>query len=289
MSCDESRRRLPPPFIHPSSVVHRQSTLGRGVHVGPFSVIGPHVTLGEGTRLISHVAVFASTSLGRNCVVYPNTTLGSPPQDLKYAGEEEEEDSRLLIGDDVIIRENVTINVGTKTGDGGGCKMPTRIGDRVRIMSGAHIAHDCHLDDDVLIITGVGLAGHVTVGRGAIVAGQAGVHQWCRIGTLAFVAGGSKVTRDVLPFSTVQGDRAKTVGINTEGLIRRRDTDRISAVEAAMKTYFAEGQQGLLAKLKDCKENNSDADIRHILEFAKISARGICPPKYISRKASARI
>ena len=257
-----------PAAVHPTSIVHGDCSLGRGVEVGPFCIIGPNVTLGEGTRLISHVTISSSTSLGRNCTVYPNAVVGCRPQDVKYAGEY----SGLNIGDNAVIREGVTISIGTAGGN-----MFTRIGNRVHLMAGVHIGHDCQLGDNVTIANGVGLAGHVTIGDGAVLGGLAAVHQWCRIGTMAFVGGGSMVTRDVLPFSTVQGDRARTIGLNGEGLRRAGwGNDRISALQAALKLYL-EGGQANLTKLMETEHKGND--ILQMLDFARMSMRGICLPK----------
>lgn len=263
-----------PVKVHPTSIVHHDCTLRNGVEIGPFCLIGQNVTIGEGTHLISHITISGSTTLGRNCIVYPNAALGGRPQDVKYNNEP----SALIIGDNAVIREGVTISIGTAGGD-----MVTRIGDRAHIMAGVHVAHDCQIGDNVTLVNGVGLAGHVTVGNGAIVAGMAGVHQWCRIGTLAFVAGGSKVSRDVLPFSVVKGDRARTIGINEVGLRRVGwGDDRISTLQTAMRLYQEHGQVSLV---KLAETEHQKGDLVHWLDFAAASRRGLC----LSKEAAAHI
>lgn len=255
-------------FVHPTSLLDSDCILGNNVKIGPFCHVGANVTIGDGTELISNVTIISSTSLGKDCKVYPFAVLGGSPQDKKYSGE----NTALVIGNETIIREFVSIHTGTA--DGGGI---TRIGNRCYIMTNVHVGHDCQIDDDAVLATGAGLAGHVSVGRGAIVSGQSGIHQFCRIGQLAFVGGGSMVTGDVLPFSTVIGNRARTVGLNNEGLRRREWTsERISILRAALVTLLKTGQQGLESFLK---ESGDSTDVQVLLDFVKGSTRVICPPK----------
>lgn len=226
------------------------------------------MTIGDGTELISNVTILSSTSLGKDCKVYPFAVLGGPPQDKKYSGE----NTALAIGNKTIIREFVSIHTGTA--DGGGI---TRVGSRCYIMTSVHVGHDCQIADDVVLATGVGLAGHVSVDKGAIISGQAGIHQFCRIGQLAFVGGGSIVTRDVLPFSTVIGNRARTVGLNNEGLRRREwPLERVSVLRAALVTFLNTGEKGLESCLKQSPDS---VDVQVLLDFVKSSTRSICAPK----------
>lgn len=226
------------------------------------------MTIGDGTELVSNMTILSSTSLGKNCKLYPFAVLGGPPQDKKYAGE----NTALVIGNKTIIREFVSIHTGTA--DGGGI---TRVGNRCYIMTNVHFGHDCQVDDDVVLATGAGLAGHVSVGRGAIISGQVGIHQFCRIGQLAFVGGGSMVTRDVLPFSTVIGNRAMTVGLNEEGLRRREwSSERISVLRNALVAFLNKGEKDLENYVK---QSFNSVDVQTLLDFIKGSARNICPPK----------
>ncbi|KAM0515014.1 hypothetical protein ACHAPE_006336 [Trichoderma viride] len=254
--------------IHPTSLLDSTCILGHNFKIGPFCHVGPNVTIGDGTELVSNVTILSSTSLGKNCNVYPFAVLGGPPQDKKYSGE----NTALVIGNKTIIREFVSIHTGTADGDG-----ITRVGNRCYIMTNVHVGHDCQIDDDVVLATGAGLAGHVSVGRGAIVSGQAGIHQFCRIGQLAFVGGGSMVTRDVLPFSTVIGNRAMTVGLNDEGLRRQEwASERISVLRTALVTFLNKGEKGLESYLK---QSSNSVDVPVLLDFIKDSTRSICPPK----------
>lgn len=236
------------------------------------------MTIGDGTELVSNVTIISSTSLGKNCKVYSFAVLGGPPQDKKNSGE----NTTLCIGNQTIIREFVSIHTGTA--DGGGI---TRVGNRCYIMTNVHVGHDCQIDDDVMLATGTGLAGHVSVGRGAIVSGQAGIHQFCRIGQLAFVGGGSMVTRDVLPFSTVIGNRAMTVGLNDEGLRRQEwSSERILFLRTALVTFLKKGEKGLESY---SKQSSNSVDVQLLLDFIKGSARNICPPKADLKAKSVKL
>jgi UDP-N-acetylglucosamine acyltransferase len=171
--------------IHSTSIIDPTCELSEGVEIGPYCIIGPDVQIGERTKLISNVTILSSTKVGKRCTIYPYTTLGGPSQvqnlDMKKAA--------LVIGDDCVIRESTTIHLSSKGQD-----QPTRIGNRNFIMAHSHIGHDSILHDDVTIVTGVGLAGHTEIEKGAIIGGMAGVHQFCRIGEYAFVGAGTKVS-----------------------------------------------------------------------------------------------
>ncbi|MRX50841.1 acyl-ACP--UDP-N-acetylglucosamine O-acyltransferase [Paracoccus sp. S-4012] len=212
--------------IHPSAVIGDGARIGAGVTIGPFCVIGPQVRLGEGVVLKSHVVVEGDTEIGAGTVVYPFTTLGTAPQDLKYRGEA----SRLVIGARNRIREHVTMNPGTEGGGG-----LTQVGDDGLYMVGCHVAHDCRVGDRVILVNHVALAGHVEVGDDAIVGGLSGVHQFVRIGQGAMIGALSMVTADVIPYGLVQGPRAQLAGLNLVGL-RRRGTGRgeIAALRAML-------------------------------------------------------
>lgn len=226
--------------IHPTAVVDPAAVIGQGVTVGPFCVIGADVTLAEGVVLHSHVVVAGRTTIGPRTRVFPFASLGHAPQDLKYRGEP----SRLEIGADTVVRENVTMNPGT---EGGG--MLTSVGDRCLIMVGAHVAHDCRVGNDVILVNNATLAGHVHVGDHAILGGLSAVHQWVRIGEGAFVGGMSGVENDVIPFGTVIGNRARLGGLNLVGLRRAGyPRDDVHALRNAYKLLF-EGDESLGLRL----------------------------------------
>jgi UDP-N-acetylglucosamine acyltransferase len=255
--------------IHPSAVVDPGACIDPSAQVGPFCVIGADVVVGAGTQLVAHVVVEGKTTLGRDNVVHPFARIGGVPQDKKYRGEA----TALTLGDHNVVRENVTINVGTAAGGGF-----TKIGSHCLLMANSHIAHDCRLGDDVILVNGVGLAGHVDIDDQAVIGGLAGIHQHCRVGRLAFVGGGSMVTHDVLPFCLVQGDRAVHAGPNVVGLTRHGwPRRRILALRQALRLLFKSGhtRQANLAMLEAGLAREED-DAMELCAFARRAERGIC-------------
>ncbi|MEM9012165.1 MAG: acyl-ACP--UDP-N-acetylglucosamine O-acyltransferase [Pseudomonadota bacterium] len=227
-----------PASIHPSAVIEPGAQLGPGVRIGPFCVVGADVSLDAGVELISHVAVAGWTTIGAETRIWPFASIGHAPQDLKYGGERTE----LRIGARNMIREHVTMNPGTSGGGGA-----TMIGDDGLFMMGAHVAHDCRVGDGVILANNATLAGHVGIGDQAVLGGLSAVHQYCRIGRGAMVGGMTGVERDVIPFGTVTGDRARLSGLNLVGLKRRgADRQQIAALRTAYDTIF-HGEDGTLA------------------------------------------
>jgi UDP-N-acetylglucosamine acyltransferase len=202
---------MPSDAIHPLAVVDPAAHIHDGVSVGPFCVVGPHVTLHRGVRLISHVVVDGHTVVGEDTVVYPFASLGTPPQDLKYAGET----SYTTIGARTVIREHVTINSGTA---GGG--LHTRVGDDCLLMVGVHVAHDGWVHNRVIMANNATLAGHVVVEEDAVLGGLCAIHQFVRIGRGAMIGGLTGVEQDVLPYALVMGERGSLRGLNLIGLKR---------------------------------------------------------------------
>lgn len=203
---------LAPVHIHPTAVVHPEATVAEDAVIGPYCVVGPKVTLGSGTRLWSHVTIEGRTTLGRNNLVLPFSSLGSAPQDLKYAGGE----TTLSIGDDNTIREHVTLNTGTEVGGGA-----TVIGNGNLLMATSHVAHDCVLGDHIVMANGALLGGHVHIGSHAIVSGGALVHHFVTIGRHTFIAGGAHINTDAPPFMMIHGVKPRVHAVNTVGLRRR--------------------------------------------------------------------
>lgn len=199
------------PVIHPSAIVDPAARLAPGVSVGPYSIVGPGVELEEGVTLRSHVVIEGRTRVGAGTVVYPFTTLGGEPQHLRYQGE----DTRLTIGPGCVIREQVSIHKGTELGGG-----ETVIGAHSMVMAASHVAHDCRLGEHVVVASNCTLGGHVVVGDHVFLGGLAGVHQFCRVGSYAFVGGAAAVNIDVIPFGSAVGNRAKLGGLNLVGLKR---------------------------------------------------------------------
>ena len=196
--------------IHPSAIIEPGAAIGENAEIGAYCCVGERVVIGRGTKLQSHVVVMEDTIIGDGVTVYPFASLGQKPQDLKYNGER----SRLEIGNNTVIREYVTANIGTS---GGG--MVTKIGKNCLIMAYCHIAHDCIIEDNVILVNGVNLAGHVTVGNNAIIGGMSAVKQFIRIGKHAMIGGCSGIDRDVIPYGVVRSDRVTTLkGLNIIGL-----------------------------------------------------------------------
>lgn len=257
--------------IHPTAVVDASAAIGEDVTIGPFCVVGGDVSLGDGTHLISHVVVDGRTSIGSECVVYPFASIGHAPQDLKYGGEP----STLVIGARNTIREHVTMNPGT---EGGG--MTTTVGDDCLFMVGAHVAHDCRIANNVILVNSATLGGHVEIGEWAIIGGLAAVHQFVRIGRHAMIGGKTGVEHDVIPYGTVTGNRARLEGLNIVGLKRRKfSRDTIHDIRKAYRMIFAE--EGTMAeRLEDVVEDFGDNEpVMEIIEFIKSnSSRRICQP-----------
>ena len=197
--------------IHPSAVVSPQAELGPDVKIGPYSSIGDHVSIGRGTDIGAHVVIEGNTQIGERNRVYHFSSIGTPPQDIGYRGE----DTGLVIGNDNVIREYASINRATTKE-----KWKTIIGNNNYIMAYAHIAHDCILGDSIIMSNAATLGGHISIGDNAIVGGLAAVHQFVRIGAYAFVGGMTGVDKDVPPFLIASGARAKLYGINQKGLAR---------------------------------------------------------------------
>jgi UDP-N-acetylglucosamine acyltransferase len=198
--------------IHPTALVEDGAVLGADVEIGPFCIVGPGVTLGDGARLLSHVTVIGITTIGARTVVYPQACLGGEGQ---IRGNDFAE-GRLEIGADCVLREMVSMNVGSRKGGG-----ITRVGARGYFMANSHVGHDCHVGDDVTFANSVALGGHVTIGDGVIFGGLAAVQQFCRVGKGAMVGGLTGVNRDVIPYAMAFGDHAELAGLNLIGLKRR--------------------------------------------------------------------
>jgi UDP-N-acetylglucosamine acyltransferase len=253
--------------IHDAAVVSPQAKLGPGVHIGPFSVIGDRVTIGRDTHIGSHVVIEGNTRIGERNRIYPFVSIGSPPQDITYQGE----DTRLIIGDDNLIREYTTINRATTKQN-----WETVIGSHNYIMAYAHIAHDCYLGDRIIMSNVATLGGHITVGDHAILGAMVAIHQFTRIGAYAFLGAKSGVDRDVPPFMITAMPRAKLYGINQRGL--RRLGFSPQTIEGLKKAYriiwrdnktFSEG----IKQVRDEIEPFPELEI--LLGFLDGSKRGI--------------
>ena len=254
-------------MIHSSAVVDRGAELQSDVEVGPFSVIGPGVVLGAGTRVGSHVVIEGPARIGERNRIHSFSTLGGAPQDKKYRGES----STLEIGDGNVIREYCTFNRGTA---GGGTV--TRVGSGNWIMAYVHIAHDCKVGSDNVMANGTTLAGHVEVEDCATFGAFTVVHQFCRIGAHAFSAMGTVILKDVPPFVTVAGNSASPHGLNTEGLRRRGFPVRtLQALRIAYKTVYKRGLTLDAAIEQLTGLAMESAEVGRFREFVRSSRRGI--------------
>jgi UDP-N-acetylglucosamine acyltransferase len=212
--------------IHPTALVEAQAELAEDVIIRPYTIIGPEVVIGAGTIIGPHVVIEGRASIGQRNQISPFVTIGFPPQDLTYNGEP----TQVIIGDDNIIREHVTIHRGTPRGGG-----VTRIGNNNFIMAYAHIAHDCTIGDHVIMANGATLGGHVRVDDHAVLGGLAAVHQYARIGAHAYVGGLSPVSQDIPPFTLASSERATLHGLNLVGL-KRKDFSP-AAIQALKHCY----------------------------------------------------
>lgn len=253
--------------IHPTAIVHPEAKLHDSVEVGPYAVIGAKVKLGAGCKIGPHAVLEGDTTLGERNRVWQFASVGADPQDLKFAGE----DTKLLVGDDNMIREFTTLHKGT-TGGGG----VTRIGNKNLFMAYAHVAHDCLVGNGCVFANSATLAGHVEIGDHVTVGGLAAVHQFTRVGKFAFIAGGSMVVMDVPPYCTAQGDRAELVGLNTVGLQRHGFTDeQVRRVKDAYSLMFRSklGFNEGLARVR--AELGNHPELEDFIGFLTTSKRGI--------------
>ena len=254
-------------MIHPSAIVHEGAKLAAGVSVGPYSIIGPEVEVGEGTSIASHVVIEGRTRIGRNNRIFQFASLGAEPQDKKYRGEP----TAVEIGDGNTIREYVTINRGTAQDAG-----VTRVGDDNWIMAYVHFAHDCQIGSHVIVANACELAGHVHVGDWAILGATTLVHQFVHIGAHSFTGMGTYLPQDLPPYVTVAGNPAKPYGINSEGLKRRGfAAETINEIKRAYRTLYRSKLSLEEAKAQLQAQAASCAEIAPLVAFLASSTRGL--------------
>jgi len=257
-------------MIHKTAIVDPKAKISANVNIGPYSIIGPNVEIGEDTDIISHVSIAGHTKIGKKNKIYPFSSIGNNPQDLKYNGEK----SYLEIGDSNTIREYVSINPGT---DGGGGL--TKIGNNCLFMVSSHVAHDCVIGDNVVAVNNVAIGGHVQIDDNAIIGGNSAIHQYIRIGKFAMIGGICAVIRDVIPYGLVHGNRSVLQGINLIGLRRNNiPNQEIALLNKAYKEIFK--SENLSENLKNLSEEFKENDlVIEILKFIKKDKkRPICTP-----------
>jgi UDP-N-acetylglucosamine acyltransferase len=256
------------PSVHPSAVVASGAELAEGVEIGPFAVIGPEVVLAEGVSVGPHAVLQGRTRVGLGTRIFPHACLGGEPQDRDYASEPTD----LEIGRGNVIREHVTIHVGTQRG--GGC---TRIGDDNLIMNGAHVAHDCQIGSRCVIASFSGLAGHVVVEDHAVLGAYTGVHQHSRVGESVMSASNAKLSLDAPPFSLVAGDRARLAGLNSVGLRRQgASRDTIRQLKRAFRIIFGSRLRLTEAVMRVQDELSGVPEVERLVGFLQESERGFC-------------
>ena len=254
--------------VHPTAIVHSRAKIAPGVKIGAYSLIGENVQIGKDTVIESHVVVEGWSEIGERCHLFPFVSIGAPPQALRYRGDP----TRVLIGNDNLIREFVTINRGTI--DGGG---ETALGHGNFIMAYSHIAHDCKIGDQVIMANASTLAGHIEVEDFAIVGGLVAIHQFVRVGCYAIIGGASAVPQDVPPYMCAAGNRARLFGLNTVGLKRHHfSEDTMAALKQAYRVLFR-SHLPLKKAIEKIKGEVPDfPEIGHLLDFLKKSKRGMC-------------
>ncbi|CUH94534.1 Acyl-[acyl-carrier-protein]-UDP-N-acetylglucosamine O-acyltransferase [Propionispora sp. 2/2-37] len=253
--------------IHETAVIHPGARLGKDVEIGPYAVIGENVLIGDGTVIGAHAVIDGWTSIGKNCVIFHSASIGTEPQDLKFAGEK----SYVFIGDNTKIREFATVNRAT------GENEETRVGSNCLLMAYTHVAHNCVVGNNVIMSNAATLAGHVTVEDRAVIGGLSGVHQFVKIGRNAMIGGASKVVQDVPPYVTVDGHPAKVSGLNNVGMSRagigllaRRN------LKKAYKLLYRSGLSLDQAIAVMEQELESCEEIEHFMRFLRNAERGIC-------------
>tara|TARA_Y100001936_G_scaffold190784_1_gene189745 strand:- start:13550 stop:14320 length:771 start_codon:yes stop_codon:yes gene_type:complete len=253
-------------IIHPSSVIDPSAKLGEGVSVGPFSIIGPEVKIGNGTVIGSHVLIEANTIIGKACKIFQGASIGGEPQIAGF----EDVLSSVEIGDGTIVREYATIHR-SMFNEG-----VTQVGENCLLMAYSHLGHDCKIGDQVIIVNGTGLSGHVVVEKQAFISGLVGIHQFVRIGRNSMVGGMAGINKDVLPFSTVEGTPARLLSLNAVGLKRANFKPNVrSAIKKAFKIISRPDLNTSQSIEKISSEVEMHEEITYLLDFIKNSTRGI--------------
>ena len=257
-------------MIHQTAIIDPKANISKNVKIGAYSVIGPEVVIGDNTEIQSHVSIVGHTKIGTNNKIYPFASIGNDPQDMKYKGEK----TSLIIGNNNIIREYVTINPGTVQGGG-----TTSVGNDNLLMIGAHIAHDCRLGNKIVIANNAAIAGHAVIDDNVILGGNCGVHQFTRIGKMAMIGGMTGVSRDIIPYGLSTGNRNILNGINIVGLrrINKSNKDIICLTEAYKDIFKTENLSENLKNLNiEFKRNEL---VNEVIEFInKDKKRPICTP-----------
>lgn len=270
-------------FIHKTAVIEKGAKLGCNVKIGPFCFVDKDVIIGDNVEIKAHVIIVNKVTIGTGTVVYPFAVIGEVPQNVKYHGMGAE----VIIGRNNIIREHVTINLGTEID-----KMKTVLGDNCFIMTGSHIAHDCIVGNNVIMANNATLGGHVYIEDSVFIGGLSAIHQFVKIGKYVMIGGMSGVERDVVPFTTIIGNRAEIVGLNVIGLKRNglNDAD-IHMIKRSYKILFDTSPgRNIDIGIKELEQKlANDKNVKHILNFLRSrSTRGIYRPKVFDNEKNHR-
>lgn len=266
MSSTEEEILIDTGRIHPQALVDDGAELAQDVEVGPWAMVGPGVRIGSGTTIGPGVLVERNTTIGTDCVIHKGAVLGTDPQDLKFGGEE----THLVVGDRTVIREYATLNRGTSAA---GC---TEVGSDCLLMAYTHVAHDCRLGNHVILSNAVNMAGHVEIEDWVIVGGLTPIHQFVKIGTHAFVGGGSRISQDVAPYCRVAGNPPKIYGLNTLGLERRGFSGEArGALKTAYRMIFQSNLNISQAVARARAELAPRPEVSRFLDFIEKSERGV--------------
>jgi UDP-N-acetylglucosamine acyltransferase len=252
--------------ISPLAHVHPKAKIGKDVQIDAFAFVDEDVVIGDGSWLATNSIAYAGTEIGNKCKIYPGAVIGADPQDLKYAGEK----TKAIIGNNVLIREYVTINKGTKAYG------KTIVGDNTLLMAYVHVAHDCHVMDNCIIANAVNLAGHVILGSHVSIGGMTAIQQFVNIGAHTYITGGSLVRKNVPPYVKAAREPLSYVGINRIGLERRGFTpEAINRIQDIYRVLFIKGWS--MSKALDHIEKAvpGSPEKKHILDFINKSEKGL--------------
>lgn len=253
--------------IHPTAVISSGAQIGRDCSIGPFAIIGEEVILGNRVRIDGHCVIDGRTRIGDESHLFPFVSIGLPPQDLKFAGEQTETE----IGSRTRVREFVTVHRGTAGGGG-----ITRIGDDCFLMAQAHVAHDCLIGNNVIMANAATLAGHVLVADRANIGAYSGVHQFCRVGREAYIGGYSVVVKDALPFALTVGNHAKCYGLNKVGMRRRGySRETLDALHHAFHLLLSAKLNTSQAIERIRADITNVPEVDELIQFVETSQRGV--------------
>jgi len=256
-------------MIHSTAIVHPTAEIAESADIGPYAIVEEHVVIGEGTQVGPHTVIRQNTVIGRDCDVFQFASIGERPQDLKYSGEE----TRVIIGDNNVIREYVTVHRASVHGDG-----KTELGDHNFLMAYAHVAHDCKIGNHVIMANGATLGGHIEIQDHAILGGLSAAHQFVRIGTHCIISGLTGIPQDIPPYTMAAGERARLYGLNVTGLKRHQFSEEtLRSLKKAYRLLFRSKlplSQAVQSVLDD--EIASVPEVAHLVNFVRHSERGIC-------------